>query len=280
MNLKEYVKKVKKGELSALEITKVAIKKCKELNKEYNCFITICEEEALKQAKEADKNKQGDLCGVLITVKDAICVKNVECTAGSKILKNYIPPFDATIIKKLKEQGAIILGKTNQDEFGFGSFSTNSAFGAPKNPFDKTRVTGGSSGGAACITQLADFPHIGIGESTGGSISCPSFFCGVYGLTPTYGLLSRYGLIDYANSLDKIGPMAKTVDDLAIALNIMAGNDEKDQTTLDLKKIDYTKYESVKNYVIGLPKKYFENVSIEIKEKIDLAINELKKNWE
>jgi aspartyl-tRNA(Asn)/glutamyl-tRNA(Gln) amidotransferase subunit A len=277
MNLNEYVKSVKKGELSALETVKSVIKKCKELNEKYNCFVNICEEEAIKQAKLADKNKKGSLCGVPVTVKDAICVKNVECTAGSKILKDYIPPFDATVIEKLKAEGAVIIGKTTQDEFGFGSFSTNSAYGIPKNPFDVSRACGGSSGGSGCITQLADFVHISIGESTGGSISCPSFFCGVYGLTPTYGLVSRYGLIDYANSLDKIGPMAKTVDEIALTLNIISGNDPKDQTSLNNKKIDYTKYESIKNYTIGLPKQYFENVSEEVKEKINEAINMLKK---
>jgi aspartyl-tRNA(Asn)/glutamyl-tRNA(Gln) amidotransferase subunit A len=277
MDLFDYVSRVKKGQLSALETVRSAIKKCKELNEKYNCFVSICEEEAIKQAKLADKEKKGLLCGVPVTVKDAICVKNVQCTAGSKILEGYVPPFDAAVIEKLKAQGAVIIGKTTQDEFGFGSFSTNSAFGIPKNPYDISRACGGSSGGSACITSLADFVHISIGESTGGSISCPSFFCGVYGLTPTYGLVSRYGLIDYANSLDKIGPMAKTVDEIALVLNIISGNDPKDQTSLDNKKIDYLKYEPVKGYTIGLPKQYFENVSKEVKEKVSKAIEVLKK---
>lgn len=220
-----------------MDTVKSAIKKCKELNEKYNCFVTICEEEAIKQAKLADKEKKGLLCGVPVTVKDAICVKDVGCTAGSKILEGYVPTFDATVIEKLKAQGAVIIAKTTQDEFGFGSFSTNSAYGIPKNPFDVSRACGGSSGGSGCITQLADFPHISIGESTGGSISCPSFFCGVYGLTPTYGLVSRYGLIDYANSLDKIGPMGKSVDEISLALNIISGNDEKGQTSLNEKKL-------------------------------------------
>ncbi|MDD5499877.1 MAG: Asp-tRNA(Asn)/Glu-tRNA(Gln) amidotransferase subunit GatA [Candidatus Nanoarchaeia archaeon] len=277
MNIFDYVKKVKNGELSALNTVKAVIKKCKELNKEYNCFVNICEKEALESAKIADREKKGLLCGVPVTVKDAICVKDVECTAGSRMLKGYVPPFDATIIEKLKSEGAIIIGKTTQDEFGFGSFSTNSAYGVPKNPYDKSRSCGGSSGGSACITALADFPHISIGESTGGSISCPAFFCGVYGLTPTYGLVSRYGLIDYANSIDKMGPMAKSVDEIALALKIISGNDEKDQTSLNEKKTDYLKYEPVRNYTIGLPKQYFENISIEVKEKINNAIEALKK---
>jgi aspartyl-tRNA(Asn)/glutamyl-tRNA(Gln) amidotransferase subunit A len=277
MNINEYVNKVKKGEISAYDSINAVIKKCKELNDKYHCFITICEEEALLQATQADKNKKGLLCGVPVSIKDGICVKNVECTAGSKMLKGYVPTFDANVVEKLKAEGAVIIGKTAMDEFGFGSFSTNCAYGAPKNPIDLSRVTGGSSGGSACITQLADFPHISIGESTGGSISCPSFFCGVYGLTPTYGLVSRHGLIDYASSLDKIGPMAKSVDELALALNIISGKDEKDQTSLNSKKIDYLKYEKINDYTIGLPKQYFDNCSEEVKEKVNEAITVLKK---
>ncbi len=212
-----------------------------------------------------------------VTVKDAICVKDVQCTAGSKILEGYKPPFDATIIAKLKAEGAIIIGKTAQDEFGFGSFSTNCAYGAPRNPFDTSRSCGGSSGGAGCITQLADFPHIAIGESTGGSISCPSSFCGVYGLTPTYGLVSRYGLIDYANSLDKIGPIGKSTINVATALNVIAGNDPRDQTTLNEKQKDYTKFESIKDYTIGLPREYFKSVSPSVEKKVKEAIEVLKK---
>jgi len=276
MNIKEYVKKIKNKELNAVDEIQDVIKKCKEWNKEYNCFVTICEEEALKQARKVDKERKGKLAGVPVTVKDAICVENVQSSAGSKILEGYKPPFDATVINRLKDEGAIIIGKTTQDEFGFGSYSINSAYGVPKNPFDKSRACGGSSGGCACITQLADFPHISIGESTGGSISCPSFFCGVYGLTPTYGLVSRYGLIDYANSLDKIGPIAKSTRDVAECLNIIAGFDEKEQTTLETKKVDYTKFENVKNYTIGLPKEYFQNVSPDVKAKVDEAIKVLK----
>ena len=274
MNIKDYVKKIRKGELKTVNTIKSVLEKCKKLNKEYDCFVTICEKEALESAKKV--NKKGKLAGVAITVKDAICVENVQSSAGSKILRGYKPPFDATVIARLKAEGAIIIGKTTQDEFGFGSFSTNSGYGIPKNPFDKNHSTGGSSGGCACITQLADFPHISIGESTGGSITCPSMFCGVYGLTPTYGLLSRYGLIDFANSLDKIGPMGKSTYDVALALNIMSGFDERDQTSLKVSKKDYTKFENVKGYTIGLPKEYFENVSVGVEKRVREAINVLK----
>jgi aspartyl-tRNA(Asn)/glutamyl-tRNA(Gln) amidotransferase subunit A len=276
MSISDYVSKVKSKEINIVSFITEVIEKCKKLNSDYNCFVTICEKEAIAQARELAKKPFGRLAGVPVTVKDAICVKDVLCTAGSKILSNYKPPFDATVIKRLKDEGAIIIGKTTQDEFGFGSFSMNSAYGVPKNPFDKSRVTGGSSGGSGAITQLADFPHISIGESTGGSISCPSFFCGVYGLTPTYGLVSRYGLIDYANSLDKIGPMAKSTKDVALALNIISGRDELDQTSLDSSKKDYTKFKDIKGYTIGLPKQYFENVSKEVDSSIRKAIDVLK----
>lgn len=276
INITEFVKSVKSKKIKLVPFIKDVLQKCNELNKDYNCFITICEKQAIAQAKQIAKNPKGRLAGVPVTVKDSICVKNVQCTAGSKILQGYEPPFDATVIQRLKAEGAIIIGKTSMDEFGFGSYSTNCAYEIPKNPFDTNRATGGSSGGSACITQLADFPHISIGESTGGSISCPSFFCGVYGLTPTYGLVSRYGLIDYANSLDKIGPIGKSTLDVAKTLSIIAGKDDYDQTTLNTKKTDYTKFKSIKGYKIGLPKQYFENISEDVKKSVDKAIDVLK----
>jgi len=168
------------------------LEKAKAIQKEYSPFVTLPE-------KLEKPRSRGRLSGIMISVKDNICTKGLESTAGSQILRGYVPPFDATCIEKVKAEGGIILGKTAMDEFGFGSFCTNS-FVIPKNPFDKERVCGGSSGGAGCITQLADFPHIAIAESTGGSISCPAAFCGVVGLTPTYGRVSRWGLIDYAIS--------------------------------------------------------------------------------
>ncbi|VVB74761.1 Amidase [Candidatus Tiddalikarchaeum anstoanum] len=276
LSVQEHVNNVKKKDIKLVPFIREVLEKCKKYNSDYNCFVTIDDEEALRQAKIVEANPKGLLAGVPITVKDAICVKDITCTAGSKILQNYKPPFDATVIKRLKNEGAIIIGKTTQDEFGFGSYSTNSAYGIPKNPFDKARTTGGSSGGSGCVTQLADFPHISIGESTGGSISCPSFFCGVFGLTPTYGLVSRYGLIDYANSLDKIGPIAKSTMDVATALNIISGNDSFDQTSLNQPKKDYTKFKDIKNYKIGLPKQYFENISKSVEVNVRKAIDTLK----
>ena len=250
MNIKEFVEKIKNGEIDVVEHTEKVIEECKKINKEYNYFNTISGDLALEQAKELHKKiknndkeiKNKKLLGVAISVKDAICVKGVESTAGSRILKGYKPLFDATVIKKIKDEGGIIIGKTAQDEFGFGSFSVNVGLGfdIPKNPFDKTRSCGGSSGGAGGITKKASFPHIALGESTGGSIVNPASFCGVFGLCPTYGRVSRYGLMDYANSLDKIGPLGKSIYDVALLLETISGFDNNGSTTINKPTEKYT----------------------------------------
>ncbi|MEM5834351.1 MAG: Asp-tRNA(Asn)/Glu-tRNA(Gln) amidotransferase subunit GatA [Candidatus Aenigmatarchaeota archaeon] len=227
------------------------LEKAKKIQEKFSPFITITEKVEFGKGK---------LSGIAISVKDNICTKGMRTTAGSKILENYVPPFDASVVEKCKKEGAFIIGKTAMDEFGFGTFSTNCAFSIPKNPYDVKRSCGGSSGGAACLAAVADFPHIAIAESTGGSISCPASFCGVVGLTPTYGRVSRWGLIDYANSLDKIGCIGKTVEDVALLLSVIAGPDEFDSTVLKLPKEDFTRYliEDVKNVRIGVPREYFE----------------------
>lgn len=216
------------------------------------------------------------LYGLPISVKDCICTEGIQTTSGSKVLEGYIPPFDATCITKVKQNGGFILGKTAQDEFGFGTFSTNCAYSIPKNPFDKNRTCGGSSGGAACITAAAKFPHIAIAESTGGSITAPAAFTGTVGLTPTYGRVSRHGLIDYSNSMDKIGVITKTVADAALGLSVISGYDSMDSTSIDKPTEDFSKYldHDVKNMKIGVPKEYFssnvdERISKLIYEKLD-----------
>jgi aspartyl-tRNA(Asn)/glutamyl-tRNA(Gln) amidotransferase subunit A len=217
------------------------------------------------------------LHGLPITVKDNICTKDMQSSAGSKILEGYVPPFDATSVKRLKEAGGFISGKTNQDEFGFGTFSTNSAYGIPKNPLDPERTCGGSSGGAAGIIAVLDYPQLALAESTGGSISCPAAFCNVAGLTPTYGLVSRYGLIDYANSLDKIGFIGKEVWDVALGLSMTAGHDSKDSTSLDAQRKDYTKLNTdMKGVRIAVPKEYFVNIDPAIEKQVWAAINKLE----
>ncbi len=239
MKTNEFVNEVKKGNISVEENTENILKEAEKVNSEYKYFNVISKELALKQAIELDKRiksgkAKGRLLGVPVSVKDCICVKDVESRAGSKILEGYLPVFNATAVQRAIDEGAVIIGKTAQDEFGFGSFSANVGLGfnRPLNPFDKTRACGGSSGGAAGWAQKTKNTQISLGQSTGGSIACPASFCGVAGLTPTYGLVSRYGLIDYANSLDKIGSIAKTIEDAELMLDIISGHDLRDSTSV------------------------------------------------
>jgi len=272
MDVLEYVKKVKKEELDVEDSIRKILIEAKKVNKEYNYFNVISEDLALEQVKNF--NKKGMLAGVPVSVKDNVCVKGVESTAGSKILKGYKPTFNAFAVQRIIGEGGIIIGKTSQDEFGFGSFSVNVGidFKIPKNPFDKGRVTGGSSGGSGGWTAITKNPHISLGESTGGSIEAPASFCGVVGLCPTYGLVSRYGLIDYASSLDKMGPMAKTVDEAFLMLDVIKGHDERDSTSLknineengDVKKIGLIKEsKDVDSDVLSVVEKKLEDFGVE-----------------
>ena len=206
------------------------LNKLKTINKEYNFFNVISED-----IEKQEKSSNGKLKGLFVSIKDCICVKDMESRAGSRILEGYKPVFNATVIQRLIDEGAIIIGKTSQDEFGFGSFSVNT-YNIPKNPFDKERTCGGSSGGSAGVTRKLSelkIKHVSIAESTGGSIACPAAFCGVYGFTPTYGVVSRYGLIDYANSLDKIGVMADNLSDLKKVFDVIKEYDPMDSTSLN-----------------------------------------------
>ena len=279
MKIKEFLEEVRKGNIDVKEYTAKAIEQTKKIDKENNYMNLISEELALSQAKSSS----GKLKGLLITVKDNICVKDIESTAGSKILKGYLPRFNATVIQKLVDEGAIILGKTSMDEFGFGSFNTNVGVGfkIPSNPLDSSRVTGGSSGGSAGITAKANFVHASIAESTGGSIESPASFCGVTGFCPTYGRISRYGLISYANSLDKIGPMTKTIEDSAFLLDFMCGYDSKDSTSLNESQ-DFNNFHSfvgkqIKGTKIGIIKEAFgEGVNEEVKKTVLDAVKKLE----
>ena len=290
MSTKEFVEKVKNGEIDIIEHTEKVIDECKKINKGYNYFNTISGDLALEQAKEIKKQiknkdstiKNKKLLGVAISVKDAICVKGVESTAGSRILKGYKPLFDATVIKKVKDAGGIIIGKTAQDEFGFGSFSVNVGLGfkIPKNPFDKTRACGGSSGGAGGIAKKASFPHIALGESTGGSIVDPASFCGVFGLCPTYGRVSRYGLMDYANSLDKIGPLGDDVYDVALLLETISGFDNNESTTINKPTENYTNFinKNIKNMRIGIIKESFKDIDKNVEKNVRNGIKKLEEH--
>jgi len=251
---------LKKKEFSALELCKAYLAGIKEKDKAISAFLSVSEELALSQARKIDEMISGNkeipiLAGIPSAIKDNILVENLKCTAGSKILENYIAPYDATVIKKLKEQGAIILGKANLDEFGMGASGENSAFGVTKNPLDLKRVPGGSSSGpaAAVVANMANFA---LGSDTGGSIRLPAAFCGVVGLKPTYGAVSRYGLIAFASSLDQIGPITKTVEDAEIVFEAIKGRDEMDSTSVEFPKIQNTRYK-IQDIKIGVPREYF-----------------------
>jgi len=265
-----------KKEFSALELTKAFLNKIKEKNKEIFAYLTLIENSALSQAKKIDnlissKGKIPILAGIPLAVKDNILVEGVKCSAGSKILENYTAPYDATVIKKIKTEGGVILGKTNLDEFAMGSSTEKSAFGPTRNPNDLSRVPGGSSGGSAAAIA-ADLAVYALGSDTGGSIRQPASFCGVVGLKPTYGAVSRYGLIAFASSLDQIGPLTKTVEDARIVFEAISGKDELDSTSVETSKIENWKLE-IENLRVGVPKEYFaKGIDPEVEKVIKKAI--------
>lgn len=262
-------------ELKVVDVVKAFYEKIKVDDEKIKGYITLCEEEALKnaeaiQAKFDAGEEMGPLAGVPIAIKDNMCTRGLKTTCASKMLENFIPPYDATVIKSLKDAGAIILGKVNMDEFAMGGSTENSAFFKTHNPVNLNKVPGGSSGGSAAVVA-GNLAPISLGSDTGGSIRQPASFCGIVGLKPTYGLVSRYGLVAFASSLDQIGPMTKDVTDAAILLNAISGHDEMDSTSAKLEKKDYTKalVNDVKGLKIGLPKEYFEEgVNQEVKEKV------------
>ncbi len=233
LSVKDHIQAAKAGNIALATFIKDVLERSEEIQKNYGPFVTIN-----KSAKAS--TKKGALFGLPISVKDCVCTKGIQTTAGSKILEGYMPPFNATCIEKVEAAGGIIIGKTTQDEFGFGTFNVNTKYSIPKNPFDTERSCGGSSGGAGCLTAAADFPHAAIAESTGGSITAPAAFTGTVGLTPTYGRVSRYGLIDYSNSMDKIGVIGKCVYDTALLLSVIAGHDALDSTSSTQPVPDFT----------------------------------------
>lgn len=270
ISVREFLEQMKNGNINYNDFILSYLEDLKSVNKQLRLMQCI--------TKGVGKpNPQ--LFGLPVTVKDNICTKDMQSSAGSKILAGYVPPFDATAVARMREAGAFIAGKTNQDEFGFGTFSTNSGYGIPKNPHDPERTCGGSSGGAAAVIAALPYPQIALGESTGGSISCPAAFCNVIGLTPTYGLVSRYGLIDYANSLDKIGVIAKQVDDIALGLSVIAGHDPHDSTSLNVSKKEYTDLNTnLRKVKIAVPKEYFENLDETVEKNVWDAIKKLESN--
>ncbi len=281
----ELGKKIKEKEISVSEAVKLQIDRIKEKDSEYNCYVSVLEDSALAEAAEVQKRidsgelDNAPLAGVPVAVKDNICTKGIKTTCSSKILHNFLPPYNATVVERLKAQGAVIIGKTNMDEFAMGSTTETSYFGITKNPRNTDYVPGGSSGGSAAAVA-ADEAFYALGSDTGGSIRQPSSFCGVTGIKPTYGTVSRYGLIAYASSLDQIGPIGKNVADCAAALDIISGHDSKDSTSVPTKSYEYLKAldGDVRGMKIGIPRGYLGNgLSDEIKSNILAAAKELEK---
>ena len=274
----EYAELLKQRKLSSVELTKQYLARIEKADAQIGSYITVCPDEALAAAGKADeriaKGEATLLTGIPVGIKDNICTEGITTTCASKMLYNFVPPYDATVTKRLKNEGAVILGKLNMDEFAMGSSTESSYFKKTKNPYDLTRVPGGSSGGSAASVS-ADLAPYALGSDTGGSIRQPAAFCGNVGLKPTYGLVSRFGLIAFASSLDQIGSFTKDVTDCAIVLNAIAGYDKMDSTSVDADKTDYTKALGLplKGMKIGVPKQYLESgIQTEIREAVENAI--------
>lgn len=272
-----------KKKVSAKELAEMSLKRIKEVDGKLHAFLYVAENEALEQAKHVDEMIIADgenflLTGIPYAVKDNILVKGMQATAGSKILENYKATYDATVIKRLNIQQPVLMGKTNLDEFAMGASTLYSAFGPTKNPYDLERVTGGSSGGSAASVAAGEV-LFSIGSDTFGSIRQPASFCGVVGFKPTYGRVSRYGLIAMCSSMDQIGVFAKTVEDAALAFQLMPGQDEFDSTSLPKPVPDYTSFlkEDLKGLKIGIPKEFFiEGIDPEVRSIIDNAIKKVQ----
>jgi len=270
------------GEVTSVELTQTFLDRIKQYDGELNSFITLTEEQALAQAKAADEQRKagnaGPLTGIPIAHKDIFCTLDVKTSCGSKMLDNFISPYNATVVEKMQAAGVVMLGKTNMDEFAMGSSNETSFYGPVKNPWNTNTVPGGSSGGSAA-SVAARLTPAATGTDTGGSIRQPASLCGITGLKPTYGRISRYGMIAFASSLDQAGPMAKTAEDCALLLNAMAGFDAKDSTSMEREAEDYTAElnKPLAGLKIGLPKEYFgEGLDAGVAEVVEKAIQQYK----
>jgi len=274
---------LRKREVSASEIVRSGLERIAQVDGQVRSFLTLTEEQALSQAERVDRRSAAGealppLAGIPLAIKDVLCTKGVRTTCSSKILERYVPPYDATVIERLKAQEAILLGKTNMDEFAMGSSTENSAFFPTRNPWALARVPGGSSGGSAAAVA-ADLCAAALGTDTGGSIRQPASFCGIAGLKPTYGRVSRYGLVAFASSLDQIGPLAKDVRDCALLLQAIAGHDPLDSTSANLPVTDYASAlgDEIRGIRIGIPDEYFiEGMDPEVEGAIWTAIRTLE----
>ncbi|MEE1304911.1 MAG: Asp-tRNA(Asn)/Glu-tRNA(Gln) amidotransferase subunit GatA [Agathobacter sp.] len=271
----ELGRKIQAKEVTAVEATQAALEAIKAKEERVNGFVTVDEAGALKKAQEIQAKIDageltGPLAGVPVAIKDNMCTQGMKTTCSSKILYNFIPTYSAEAVKKLEEAGAVVIGKTNMDEFAMGSTTETSAFGETKNPWNTVHVPGGSSGGSCAVVAAEEVPFA-LGSDTGGSIRQPSSFCGVTGIKPTYGTVSRYGLIAYGSSLDQIGPIAKDVTDCATILETIASYDEKDSTSVERQDTKFTEglVDDVKGLKIGIPKDYFgDGLDPEVKESV------------
>lgn len=282
LTIKEARELLDKGEITSVDITKACLVRIKEVDDKIKACITVCEEEALVEAEDADRRikagEKTDLLGIPYATKDNFLTKGIKTTAASKILENYIAPFDATVIKRLKEAGAVLVAKTNLDEFAHGASTENSAFFETHNPWDLERVPGGSSGGSAAAVA-SNMCIFSLGSDTGGSIRCPSAFCGTVGLKPTYGRSSRFGIMAMTSSTDVPGPITKTVEDAMIVLKVIAGKDKNDASTVDKEVPEYEENinKDIKGLKIGIFDGFFsEGLDKNVKEQINLAIEKFK----
>lgn len=283
LTVHELQEKLRNKELTVKEITKAYVDRINEKEKDVQAFVTTLIEEAENKAEEIQKkidNKEieGEFAGIPVGIKDNICTKGIKTTCSSKMLENFVSPYDATVMEKINNENLINLGKLNMDEFAMGGSTEHSYFKITKNPWNLSKVPGGSSGGSAAAVAANLVPWA-LGSDTGGSIRQPASFCGVVGLKPTYGLVSRYGLVAFASSLDQIGPITKDVRDAALLLNIIAGHDKKDTTSVKREKIDYTKClkNDVKGLKIGVPKEFFgEGINSEVKEMLQKSIEKYR----
>ena len=278
----EIVRAVTSGSVSARDVVDAFLQQIDAVEPAIKAFLTLTPEEARQRASELDARRSrgeplGPLAGVPVAIKDNICTQSVRTTCASRILADFVPPYDATVVERLRQADAVLVGKTNCDEFAMGSSTENSAFGPTRNPWNLDCVPGGSSGGSAAAVAAQEVP-VALGSDTGGSIRQPAALCGVVGLKPTYGRVSRYGLVAYASSLDQIGPFSRTVEDTALLLQVIGGHDPMDSTSVDMAVPDYAQAcrPEVKGLRIGVPKEYFgQGVDTEVGETVSRAVEAL-----